>query len=76
MASVEEAEKFAEENGLLFLEASAKTGENVDEAFIQTAEKVIEKIKANLFNINDNDGHGIKLGMKAEKEKEKRGKCC
>jgi Ras-related protein Rab-14 len=34
----EEASQFAEEHGLVFLETSAKTGENVDDAFMKTAQ--------------------------------------
>lgn len=40
--SYEEASKFAEENGLIFVEASAKTGENVEEAFLKTAQKIFQ----------------------------------
>ena len=36
----EEGEKFAQENGLIFVETSAKTAANVEEAFIQTATKI------------------------------------
>jgi Ras-related protein Rab-2A len=38
--SKEEGEKFAQENGLIFVETSAKTAANVEEAFIQTATKI------------------------------------
>lgn len=38
----EEASKFAEEQGLIFVEASAKTGENVEEAFLKTAQKIFQ----------------------------------
>jgi len=41
----EEGKKFAEENGLIFMETSAKTAANVDEAFLQTATNIYEKIK-------------------------------
>ncbi|KAK6622598.1 Ras- protein Rab-14 [Polyplax serrata] len=41
----EEAKQFAEENGLLFVEASAKTGENVEEAFLDTATKIFQSIQ-------------------------------
>jgi len=36
----EEARAFAEENGLIFLETSAKTGENVEQAFLKTAKLI------------------------------------
>jgi len=42
----EEGEHFAQENGLLFLESSAKTASNVDESFIGVAKTIIQKIQA------------------------------
>lgn len=44
--SKEEGEKFAKENGLIFLETSAKTAANVEEAFINTATKIYENVTA------------------------------
>jgi len=41
----EEASAFAEENGLIFLEASAKTGENVEEAFLKTASLIFQNVQ-------------------------------
>ena len=41
----EEGQTFANENGLVFLETSAKTAANVEEAFINTARKIYEKIQ-------------------------------
>jgi Ras-related protein Rab-4B len=38
-----EASRFAQENGLLFLETSAVTGECVDEVFVKLAAGVLEK---------------------------------
>jgi Ras-related protein Rab-2A len=35
--STEEGERFAKENGLIFMETSAKTAVNVEEAFLQTS---------------------------------------
>ena len=45
----EEAKQFAEENGLMFVEASAKTGENVEEAFLETAKKIYQNIQDGRF---------------------------
>jgi len=41
--SIEEGKKFAEENGLMFLETSAKTAHNVEEAFVKPAQQIIKK---------------------------------
>lgn len=43
--SFEEAEAFAKDNGLIYLEVSAKTGQNVEEAFLRTARKIYENIQ-------------------------------
>lgn len=48
----EEAQKFASENGLLFLETSAKTGENVEEAFLQTARAIYDHIQQGLVDLS------------------------
>jgi GTPase SAR1 family protein len=43
--SYDEAAQFAEENGLVFVEASAKTGQNVEEAFLRTAQLIAQNVK-------------------------------
>ncbi|KAI6661142.1 Ras-related protein Rab-14 [Oopsacas minuta] len=40
----EEAKQFADENGLLFMETSAKSGEKVEDAFVDTARKIHQNI--------------------------------
>ena len=58
----EEGEKFARDNGLIFLETSAKTAHNVEEAFVNTAQRIYENIQTGVFDVR-NDAQGIKVGM-------------
>ena len=51
--STEEGERFAAEHGLVFLETSAKTAHNVEEAFINTARKIHEKIESGDVDANN-----------------------
>ncbi|KAI5641528.1 ras family domain-containing protein [Phthorimaea operculella] len=48
----EEAKQFADENGLMFVEASAKTGQNVEEAFLETAKKIYQSIQDGRLDLN------------------------
>ncbi|KAF5196530.1 Ras-related protein rab-2a [Thalictrum thalictroides] len=81
--SREEGERFAKENGLIFMEASAKTSENVIEAFTRTAEKILQNIHEGLFDLS-NESSGIKVGYgcaqaPSESREEaitQRGRCC
>ena len=57
----EEGEAFAREHGLIFMETSAKTAQNVEEAFINTAKEIYKKIQEGVFDVN-NEANGIKLG--------------
>jgi len=63
----EEGAKFAQENGLLFLETSSKTGENVEEAFIKPSQHIYEQIKSGAYDVF-NDSNGIKVGMVQNRE--------
>ncbi|KAF4659614.1 Ras- protein Rab-2A [Perkinsus chesapeaki] len=62
--SYEEGARFAKENNLIFLETSAKTAQNVEEAFLQTARKIYENILAGVYDLS-NESHGIKVGLPA-----------
>jgi GTPase SAR1 family protein len=43
--TTEEGQEFANKHNLIFFETSAKTGHNIEEAFIQSAAVVNENIK-------------------------------
>ncbi len=48
--SYEEAEQYAKEEGLLFVEASAKSGLNVEQAFVDSSIDILEKVKKGAFD--------------------------
>ena len=82
--STEEGEQFAKEHGLIFLETSARTAHNVEEAFINTAREIYKKIADGVFDVS-NESYGIKVGYgagassaapKAGEEPKKSGGCC
>lgn len=48
----DEAKKFADENGLMFAETSAMTGQNVEEAFLETARKIYQSVMDGRLDLN------------------------
>lgn len=59
--STEEGQQFARDNGLLFLETSAKTADGVEDAFVKTAQLIYEKVQSGQLDVA-NESSGIKLG--------------
>ena len=64
--SYDEGKKIADENGFMFIETSAKTNVNVDKAFMDLAEKVLQDYKR---KIDDT----LNLGTKTKRNN---GACC
>jgi len=57
--TTEEAEMWAKEEGMLFVEASAKSGQNVELAFGQASRDILDKIRRGVFE--DDRSPGVKL---------------
>lgn len=63
-----EASNFAQENDLIFLETSAKNGENVEESFLKVSKTILSKIESGEINPED-VGSGIQYSDQAIKNK-------
>lgn len=72
VVATEEGQEFARENGLVFVEASAKSAEKVEEAFLRTAELVYQR----QFS-SDSDESKLDLGnRKSNAASESSSSCC
>lgn len=62
-----EGERFAKENNLIFYETSAKTFDQVDKAFLQTASVIHGNIQKGVYNLNSEamEANGIKYNPPA-----------
>eukprot|EP00923_Selenidium_pygospionis_P040075 GHVN01069408.1.p2 GENE.GHVN01069408.1~~GHVN01069408.1.p2 ORF type:complete len:211 (+),score=23.33 GHVN01069408.1:1399-2031(+) len=58
----EEGIEFARQHGLIFLETSAKTAHNVEEAFTYTAKKIYDNIQSGVYENPSDEANGIKVG--------------
>ncbi|XP_019088873.1 PREDICTED: ras-related protein RABB1a-like [Camelina sativa] len=75
VVSTEEGEQFAREHGLIFMEASAKTAQNVEKAFIETATTIYKRIQDGM--INEATEPGVRPGSFGNDASSKqRGRCC
>ncbi|XP_004301753.1 PREDICTED: ras-related protein RABB1b-like [Fragaria vesca subsp. vesca] len=80
VVQTEEGEQFAEQNGLLYLETSTRTGGNVEEAFTKTTEKILQNINEGTIDMSTG-APGIKIGYGlpppgAAGDVAQRGGCC
>lgn len=78
----ESGEAFAKEHGLLFLETSAKSNANVEDAFLSTAARIYDKVKAGTLDLSS-EQHGVKVGatnntinLLDDVSTESKGTCC
>ena len=84
VVSYADGERFAKENGLLFMETSAKTGYNVDKIFVDTASEIIRRIKSGQMTLGEKDGVKVAEGSASTTTKissaptggEKKKNCC
>ena len=77
--SYEEASQFAEENGLIFLETSAKTGENVEEAVFKTAQMIYQNVLEGNVDLSQDGGVSKKPNPVIQDEEiteDKKKGCC
>jgi len=69
MVEYEEAQGYSEENGLLFMETSAKTAMNVNELFLAIAKKLPKNTDAQSPGAPNRGGRGIDISENAEPNK-------
>ena len=80
--TTEEGEEFAQRNGMIFFETSAKTGKNIEEMFNGSIKEILKKIKEEYYKgkekecgieFNEQKKEGIVLKNAKEGKKKK---CC
>lgn len=77
----EEAKEWAEKNGLkAFVETSAKTGDGVEQAFVDVAVEIYKNIRDGIYDLNDRS-HGIKTNtakatLSMDEQTKVKGGCC
>ena len=81
VVSKEEGQKFADDNGLLFIETSAHDGTNIEELFNKATSEIVNSIESGKIRL-DSQNNGIKIGkypneaVEKALEKKKKKDCC
>ena len=80
--SYDEGSIYAQKNGMLFFECSAKTGQNIDKIFNESTREIDKRIKDGFYDLS-NENCIIKQGtmtssitLKKDQDKERSGLCC
>ena len=63
--SYEEGSIYAQKNGMLFFETSAKTGKNIEEIFMNSSYEIAKRINNGFYDLT-NENNGIKQGFNSE----------
>jgi len=63
-----EASRFAQENDVMFLETSAKSGENVEEVFLKCAKTILNKVDSGIIRPDDVNS-GVQFGTASKSKK-------
>ena len=79
----QEGEEFAKKRNMIFLETSAKTGDNISQIFEKSIKQIDKNIQDNKYDL-ENENCGIRKGIKNDSfvlsvegsSKKKKKKCC
>ena len=63
--SYEEGDAYAKSHKMIFLESSAKTGDNINEIFEESVKQIYKNILGNIYDLG-NDNCGIRIGAKKD----------